>query len=144
MDFYNFAVHTRRTWQGGGLKGTISASDYHTSFNLMRFAAFGFLTNSGNNWDGSGVPSIWLPFARSETDSYGGSNVVPVYTGYPISYSLPLAPNDFAVAPCYESTLPVVGDTYVITAGVEEYEVLASAVGSSNGASKILLMVRTV
>lgn len=138
---YNIAHQTRRTWLGGGTKANTFKDRYVDSWALIRFAAFGN-TATIDNQSLLTVPSVWLPVAHTASDSYGATTaVIPVYTGYPIHYSLPLAPNDFAIAPCYESTLPVLGDTYVITAGTEEYEILAS---SNAGGSKILLMVRTV
>lgn len=141
---YNIAPQTRRTWLGAGLKGQGAVGFFNDTWGLVRFAAFGNYSVSGygDNQREASTPSVWLPVAQTNSDGYGATTaVIPVYTGYPIHYSLPLAPSDFAVAPCYESTLPALGDTYVITAGTEEYEILASANG---GWSKILLMVRTV
>ena len=59
---------------------------------------------------------------------------------------MPPLPAEFGLATYYASTSVALGDTFIVNAGVEEYEVISLSVPTltNAGAGSLLLLARTV
>jgi hypothetical protein len=133
--------HTRRTYLGAtAARGATIGQYFYTQVQLLQYGAIG---NSSQNTDGNldTRESIMLPTALTNTHTGLANNYTPVFTSIQCSPYLPALPADFALCSYYASTAVVTQDTFIVSAGVEEYEVLMRAAGST---AVILFLARTV
>jgi hypothetical protein len=138
-------THLRRSYLGAtSLRGHTSAGNFNTDYYLQRYSSFGYTNASINNWGGSTTPTIWLPTALTVTQSGLASDHNPVFTS-PIAspYQAPL-PNDFGVVAYYASSAMTVQDTFVVSAGVEEWEIIVSSTNAAATSGQTLFLARIV
>lgn len=127
---------------GIGYTGASTATSGH-SINVVSYVALGResnATDSNCGWNGSffpygialrsnqniGATAIPLPVASSTGNPAYASNYNPVCTGMPYSLWLnnsPL-PNDFGMIPHYANNTMQAFDTFIVSPGVEEWEIL--------------------
>lgn len=96
---------------------------------LQRFLAPGNWRITGYNYELG--PAFMLPVAYSSANPALGSNYMPVCTSPTLSPYMPPMPSDFAMIPYYASNTMVVQDTFVVTPGVEEWEIIVLSVNGS-------------
>ena len=139
--FNHRGAHTRRTYLGATATNNASFGPYfYTQVQLMQYGAIG---NNNNSTDPNleAQYSIMLPTARTNTHTGLASDYTPVFTSIQCSPYLPVLPAEFAMCAYYASTAVAIQDTFIVSAGVEEYEVLMRNVTSSIA---ILFLARTV
>lgn len=145
--FVHGACHTRRTYLGAtALNGYTSVTYFRTTFTLASYGAFGNVSGNANSNQSTAQDPTWLPTAFTNTNSALSADYTPVFTSIQCSPYLPPLPADFAIAPYYASTAIGTGDTFVVSAGTEEYEVLRAQTSGSttSGSAVTLFLARTV
>ena len=147
---------------GSALKGSTSAFDYGSSsaqLAVMGYGAVGnqsdaftvnaqvaFHVNQARNSNEGRVGSILLPVNFSGTNPSFTSDSSPVFHSMPFTaYTVDPLPSDFGLTFHYATNSFSQGDTFVVSSGTEEWEVVAFADNSSAvvGASPLFL-ARTV
>lgn len=140
----NQLCHTRTSYLGGvPSRGSVAVQFFTNSRGIYRYAALGNVNNTFANID-DGNPYVFLPVATTNTHSALASNHLPVFTSPTISPYMPQFPSDFGFATYYASSAMTVQDTLVVTAGTEEWEMMAIAVNSTVDAGRIFFLARTV
>jgi hypothetical protein len=138
----------RRSFVGGqGLRGATSATGYTSDTSAVRLFQYKSVANNSgsgvNNY--SATASIETPAGLNNTNPAYPTDYVPVLFG--ISYSpyvnTPL-PADFAIYFPFTATQFSFGDNVVISAGTEEWEVLAFANNNQTTSPNPLLLARIV
>lgn len=136
----------RRSYaQGQGLRSEISATDgYIDSRRLFGYSSVGASTSSTPSSD-TLTNTISVPYRLQRSGLPFASDYTPVLYGCSYSFYVnePL-PEDFGVYFPYTSTGFSFGDSIVVTAGVEEWEVLNFANNSSADAANPLFLARLV
>ncbi len=129
---------------GSGLAGSTTAGDYTTTAAaqfVIGYAAPGNASAASTNFNVA-QPYIWLPVGFSATNPAYASNSNPIFHSLPHNPCVvdPL-PSDFGLTFHYATNSFSVGDTMVVTASTEEWEVLAFASAGSavTGASPLFL-----
>lgn len=144
ITFIHAAGHLRRTFSGAThLNARTSITDYIANLELLRYAALGNVSNSSSNLP-STTQAIWLPNAHANTQTALGGDHTPVFTSIQCSPYLPALPADFGVAAYYASNAITIQDTLVVSAGVEEWEMISVANNATAGAARVMLMARVV
>jgi hypothetical protein len=141
ITFTHGGGHTRRTYLGAtACIGSTFAQYYDHNVPLTNYSAIG---NSNQSAPGNvdNEANIRLPTALTNTHTGLASDYTPVFTSIQYSPYAPVLPADFALCAYYASTSVGSQDTFIVTAGVEEYEVLTVANGSTGS---ILFLARTV
>ena len=140
----------RRCITGQCLRGDVAANNYgpvsgNNRVVPFRYAVYGNANNSGSNGQGNfaqSSPAIILPNAFANVNSAYGANVNPVYHSLAYSQftSTPL-PSDIGIAFHYANNTMVHGDTLVVTAAAEEWEIIdrANNATATDGASPLFL-----
>lgn len=133
---------TRSSYLGAmRLNGNITLSAYTTTFSLAQFTAFGNVS-AANNW--SFTSGFFFPVAENNTNTALAADHIPMFTAPSITPYMAALPSDFGFAPYYAGTTMAVQDTFVISAGTEEWEMMAVAVIATAAAGKVLFCARTV
>ena len=107
----------------------------------LGYVAVGHVSNSTNNYAVSG-PYIYLPVGFSESNPAYPADSSPVFHSMPATpYTTASLPSDFGITFHYATNSISTEDTFVVSAGVEEWEVLAFSANSTvvNGASPLFL-----
>ena len=130
------------------LRSSTTASHYIPTWRTNAYANVGNVSGGGtpgNNMDQTS-PITYLPTAFTNTNTSLAADYSPVYTSIAISPYLPVMPADFALAPYYASNAIGTGDTFVVSPGLEEYDVFYVQLASSStaGAGHLLFLIRTV
>lgn len=119
---------------GCGLVGNTSSgnyTDFVASQDLSGYAGIGNLSNSINNYN-LGAPNVFLPIGFSSTNPAYASNSNPVFHSLPHTpYTVNPLPSDFGISFHYATNSFSLGDTFVVSSGVEEWEVLDFSNGTS-------------
>jgi hypothetical protein len=140
-------IHLRRTYLGAtSTRGATTVGSYNVEYYLERYSAFGNANATSNNWSSAiSIPSIWLPTAFTNTQSGLEEDYNPVFTSPIVSpYQSPL-PSDFGVVAYYASNTMAVQDTFVVSAGVEEWEIIVPSTNTNNAsAAQLLFLARIV
>lgn len=117
-------------------------TSYRSSYGLALcgYSALGKSTSVGSNvnfntylpahYDRQAIaPHIVLPTGETDANPAYTTDSNPVYTGMPVSPYMTnyVLPGDFAIIPHYATNTMEVLDKFVVTAGVEEWEILARA-----------------
>jgi hypothetical protein len=148
IDFIHYAGHTRRTYLGATyLNGVTSSSSYITSPYLQSYCSLGNNSNSATLNMPQTTTVIRIPTALTNTHTGLASDYTPVFTSIQCSPYLPVLPAEFGMAVYFANTAITTGDTFIVSAGTEEYEVIhhaAPSSPSSQGASTLVLLARTV
>lgn len=140
--FRHTAGHTRRTYLGAtSLRGSTYSGYYDQYADLNNYSVIGNSTGNAEANFSSTVSNIRLPTALTNTHSGLASDYTPVFTSIQYSPYAPVLPADFALCAYYTSTAVAGQDTFIVSAGVEEYEVLVTAIGGSGG---VFFLARTV
>lgn len=152
---------------GTALNGSTTASNYsNAGLGLMSYSALGNVSNvydnnvcvnhlnmqslsqtiNANNRPGSRVGSILLPVNFSGTNPAFSTNSAPVFHSIAATaYTVDTLSSDFGVTFHYATNAFNLGDTFVVTASSEEYEVLEFAPGlSSVTHGSALFLARTI
>jgi len=136
------AYSTRASYLGAmRLRGNTTVSNYTQLLNLFQYVGFGNLNNNSGNWTTTG---IYLPVAASNTNTALGADHTPMYTAPPISPYMSALPSDFGITSYYASSTMVAQDTFVVSSGTEEWEILAYAINSATSSARVLFCARTV
>lgn len=93
------------------------------------------------------APHIVLPTGETDVNPAYTTDSNPVYTGMPVSPYMTnyVLPSDFGIIPHYATNTMAVLDKFVVTAGVEEWEILACANSSiANTGASIAFAARVV
>lgn len=96
----------------------------------------GFGDFSPVSWSGpTRVSNVVLPVGETDANPAYTTDSNPVYTGMPVSPYMTnyVLPGDFAIIPHYATNTMEVLDKFVVTAGVEEWEILARANNATAG-----------
>jgi hypothetical protein len=128
---------------GCGLVGSTTVAHYceSTREHLIGYRAVGHLSNTINNYDNS-CPYIFLPVGFSATNPAYASNSNPIFHSLTWNpYITESLPADFGITFHYATNSFSPGDTFVVNAGTEEWEVLDFAANASavTGASPLFL-----
>lgn len=129
---------------GCGLVGNTSNNDYTSTMvdeELLGYRAVGHASNTNSNFN-SNQPYIFLPVGFAATNPAYSTNSNPVFHSLPHNpYVVDPLPADFGITFHYATNTFSVGDTMVVTASVEEWEVLEYAANGSavTGASPLFL-----
>jgi hypothetical protein len=136
------------------LNGSTSSSDYTstpTLFSILSYSAAGNGSNSMSSNGGAMFASTFFdcnPGATILPCNFSGTNPAFVSNSNPVFHSLPFMPyitsslpSDFGLTFHYATNTFSPGDTFVVSAGVEEWEVLDFATNASAvvGASPLFL-----
>ena len=141
ITFAHGGAHTRRTYLGAtATNGSTFAQYYNHNVSLTNYSAIGNSSQSGSS-NVDNEANIRLPTALTNTHTGLASDYTPVFTSIQYSPYAPVLPADFALCSYYASTAVASQDTFIVTAGVEEYEVLSASNGTTGG---ILFLARTV
>lgn len=136
----------RRSYaQSQGLRSATSAGNgYYYSRQLFGYSSVGASTSTSPSTD-TVENVISVPYRLQRSGLPFASDYTPVLFGCSYSFYVnePL-PQDFGVYFPYTSTSFSFGDSIVITAGVEEWEVLSFANNSSADAANPLFLARLV
>ena len=144
LTFIHAAGHLRKTFLGAThLNARTSVNEYLIGLQLLQYAALGNASNSSANIS-SGTAAIWLPSAHANTQTALGGDHTPVFTSIQCSPYIPALPADFGVAAYYASNAITIQDTLVVSAGVEEWEMISVANNATAGAARMMLMARVV
>lgn len=142
LSFVHCAGNTRLTYMGAaGFRGV--TGNYNAEFTVNCYAVFGNVNNNGNNWGNGSQLGMVLPVAMANTTGLA-SNYTPVYTGFTAGAVHQAFPNDFGLVAYYPSNLPVSGDKFIVTAGVEEWDILRMSSNATADAGRIMLLARVV
>ena len=136
----------RRSYaQSQGLRGVTSFSSYVTRRKLFGYSSVGAPSSSSTSSSDTNENVISVPYRLQRTNLPFASNYTPVLFGCSYSFYVnePL-PEDFGVYFPYTNTSFSFGDSIVVTAGVEEWEVLNFANNSSADAANPLFLARLV
>lgn len=128
---------------GCGLTGSTNNVDYYNTAReyLIGYRAVGHLSNSSANYNVN-LPYISLPVGFSATNPAYTSDSSPVFHSLTWNpYITESLPADFGITFHYATNTFSQGDTFVVSAGTEEWEVLDFAANPSavTGASPLFL-----
>ena len=129
---------------GCALRGSTTAADYTTYIvdePIMGYRGVGHATASYSNYN-SNDPFIFLPIGFAATNPAYSTDSNPVFHSLPHNpYVVDPLPADFGITFHYATNSFSVGDTMVVTASTEEWEVLQFAANASavTGASSLFL-----
>ena len=141
LSFVHGGGHTRRTYLGAtATRGSSFYQYYNYSVALNNYSTIGNSSNTATSNVDNEV-NIRLPTAHTNTHTGLASDYTPVFTSIQYSPYAPVLPADFALCAYYTSTAVGVQDTFIVSPGVEEYEVLVVTNGSTGS---ILFLARTV
>ena len=144
VDFYRGPALRSDLLIGSGLRGSTSFAAYATtaaSQRLIGYGAVGHTNNSTDNYNFN-TQHIILPIGFSATNPAYPADSNPVFHSLPYTpYLVDPLPSDFGISFHYATNTFAPGETFVVTAGVEEWEVLhfASNTNAITGASPLFL-----
>lgn len=147
IEFEHRSGHLRSTFLGSSyLRGLTSGTAYKLIHTLTRFSLTSNQNGSTNNYPTSTYvdPGFLIPIAMANTNTALSANHTPVFTGPPVNPYTGNQPDEFAITGQYDITSAAVGDTYVVTSGTEEYEIMYALSQSLSDYAQIYFMARTV
>ncbi len=148
INFNGSPILRREVIRGCGLRGSVTLSHYGIDAwdeTMIGYTAINHSNNSNSNHS-INSPYVFLPVGFSATNPTYTTDSSPVFYGMPFSpYVVDPLPSDFGLAFHYASNIFATEDTFVVTSGVEEWELLdfASSVSAINGGSPLFL-ARTI
>lgn len=147
LSFLHFAGHTRRTYLGATfLNGVTANTGYRYSHVLQVYSSMGNNSSSVTLNTNELLTATWIPTALANTHTGLATDYTPVFTSIQCSPYLPALPADFAMTAYFASASITTGDTFIVTAGTEEYEVIHAVAPSTItvGVSTLVFLARTV
>ena len=132
---------------GTHLIGITNSSSYVgtsiTAQSLLSYGAVGRVSNSGSNYGSTGF--IPLPTASATANPAYTADSNPVFHSLPFHpYVAESLPSDFGMSFHFASNAFDPGDTLVVTAGTEEWEVLAETAGTAGTVPTPMFLARMV
>jgi hypothetical protein len=131
---------------GTHLIGETTASSYagnFTSRTWLSYGAVGRINGNSGNYGGSGF--IPLPTASATANPAYTADSNPVFHSLPFHpYVAESLPSDFGMSFHFASNAFDPGDTLVVTAGTEEWEVLAETAGTAGTVPTPVFLARMV
>ena len=144
MDFASTSVLLRKSIFGATtLRGTTTLSNYQISIPIFRYGGHGNVNNTSSNASATST-GTWLPTAFANTNTALAADHNPVFTSPTISPYQSQSPADFGIVSYYASSTMAVQDTFVVSSGTEEWEMVAVAPNAVASAAKLLFLARTV
>ena len=146
--FQLFSPRLRRSHLGQALRGITGGGAYGASntavspwetwfgaanqLGNLTYGAIGNSSNTGENY-GFSTQVVTLPIAFNNTNPAYSADERPPFENLLLNlYSAATLPEDFIIVAIYTSNTITIGSTLVITAGVEEYIVIAVANASTS------------
>jgi len=143
LGFWSKAGLTRRTYLGAVAAGGATIPQYYNTQTLLQsYGGIGDFSQATSSNLNSTVNAIRLPTALASVHTGLTADYTPVFTSIQCSPYLPPLPSDFAMCVYYISGAVAIQDTFVVSAGVEEYEVIMRFAFSSS--DSLLFLARTV
>ena len=146
--FEHIGGHLRTTYLGAtALRGGTNAGSYYTLVELQLYIAPATISSSAafsGNMGSIGEAGIYLPTAMAVTHSGLAADHLPVFTGPCIGAYLQPLPDEFALIPYHASAAPMAGDRIIVSAGVEEWEILQFDTSSTANHSQLFFAARVV
>jgi hypothetical protein len=141
------SVFLRRSHNGGYLRGSTATSDYIGTARgaSLAYAAMGNVSNSAannSNYLRVGSPVVHLPVYFNNNNPTFTADASPVFHSLPYSgYVTSTLPADFGIAFHYPQNTMSRGDKLIVSAGVEEWEIMERANNATvgTGASPLFL-----
>jgi hypothetical protein len=131
------------TYLIGNTASNLYAGTSATAQSLLSYGAVGRVSNSVNNYGTSGF--IPLPTASATANPAYTADSNPVFHSLPFHpYIAESLPSDFGLTFHFASNAFDTGDTLVVTAGTEEWEVLAETAGTAGTVATPLFLARMV
>lgn len=141
--FLQAAPSTRRTYLGASsLRNSTTSSVFTATPYIYGYVAYSNNSNSFSILETT--PYVRLPNALTTVQSALASNHLPIYTAPTASPYMPPLPSDFGITAYYASNSMAVQDTLVVSAGVEEWEMVDVSLNSSTDAARMMFLARTV
>lgn len=146
LSFEHWAGSLRSSIFGASfLRGSISISAAKLTFAVQSFFASGNQSGSTNNYVNTSTDrGILIPVSMANTNSGLSADHQPVFTGPPVNPYTDNQPAEFGITLQYNITSASEGDTYVVSSGVEEYEIIKKVGSNTSGYAQIFLLARTV
>lgn len=147
IKFEHRSGHLRSTFLGGSyLRGLTFGSAFKVNAVVSIFGATGNVNSSTSNYPNSVYleGGTILPIAVTNTNSALAANHTPVFTGPAVSPYTGNQPDDFALTAQYDIISAAVGDTYVVSSGTEEYEIMFAVSQAVTDYAQVYFMARTV
>ena len=148
IDFITGPGTRREIVRGSGLIGSTTIGDYTSTYLNQRnigYMGIGKANASNANFS-QNMPYIALPMGWSAANPAYATDSAPVFRGVPWTlYHQESPPADLGVTFHYATNTFLVEDTFVVSAGVEEWDILDFSANASpvTGASPLIL-ARTV
>lgn len=137
--------HTRNSYLGSiALRGSTSLAVYAAARAIYGYLAHGNASALSISNVNDSVPSVILPIAENNTNTALAADHIPMFTSPTISPYMAQLPSDFGLTTYYISNTVALQDTFVVSSGAEEWEVIAFAGNSGVDAGRILFCARTV
>lgn len=138
----------REIVRGCGLRGNTNLSHYSilfTSLINLAYGAVGHRNAQQQNYD-YGFPAILLPVGFAVTNPAYSTDSSPVFHSIVVNpYTVEKMSAEFGLSFHYATNTFSPGDTFVVTAGVEEWEILAFAAATSSVTDPSpVLLARTI
>lgn len=145
ISFLSMPPLLRRTMYGSTLAGLTTNSWYvtqKTEFQYTRSTMYDG-GNTGQNIAGaSGY--ICIPCGRTTGNTALTENYQPLTTNILMSPFLPALPPDFGLAPYVDNAVPVTGDTFVVTSGSNEWDIIGCAKATYTSSSMLFLVAKVI
>jgi hypothetical protein len=155
---FNSLYALRRSFYSQGANhGRVSNDVTNVYYPTMAYGAMGNVSaSSGNNSDfvinsvptssqSMARPVVLVPYGFNNTNPEYATDYLPVINGYTYSfYTNTPVPADFGLSFDYSTTSFSFGDRVVVSAGVEEWEVLVFFNNTNSTAASSLLLARVV
>jgi hypothetical protein len=153
LSFRSEYILRRSYCAGGSLLNRTTLASFADFVPLVSYTAAGNVTNNASNYQsaayllGSTVrnTTVLAPYGFNNTNPAYATDYQPVMFGYSLSpYTRSDMPNDMAVHFSYTTTSFSYGDRIIVSAGVEEWEILSFANTTINTTASPLLLARVV
>ncbi len=144
VEFDSAYVLRRSYYAQGYLRARTSVSGYSQKWSTLGYMALGNSSNSTSN-DNTSSTHVFVPYGFNNTNTAYATNYFPVINGYSYSnYVTNNMPADFGIFFNYGTTSFSFGDRIVVTASVEEWEVIDFANNTAADNASALIVTRVV
>lgn len=145
MEFSSQYRIRRSFWGAGALRGRTTLSSFATTLSLKNYVGTGNTSNSSGNDGTFGQEVIYAPYGFNNTNPAYSTDYKPIINGYSYSsYITSNMPSDFGIFFNYGTTAFSFGDKIIVSAGVEEWEVIDFANNTLTDSPSSLLVNRVV
>jgi hypothetical protein len=153
LSFRSEYILRRSYCAGGSLRNLTTLASFSDFVPLVSYTAAGNVANATANYQSAGYllsgtvrsTTVLAPYGFNNTNPAYATDYQPVMFGYSLSpYTKSDMPNDMAVHFSYTTTSFSYGDRIIVSAGVEEWEILSFANTTINTTASPLLLARVV